>query len=98
MIERALALIALAMSGGGLAWWFRRVRRVQVPKNRTPFVLWMFVSAAFAGSALSEGSGWSVTLLASLGLLGASFALLTISISRQKTRAAVEVGDSISGP
>jgi hypothetical protein len=30
MLEYALALIALAMSGGGLAWWFRRVGQVHV--------------------------------------------------------------------
>ena len=36
-----IALVGLAMVVGGLIWWFGRVGRVRIPKNRTPFLVWM---------------------------------------------------------
>ena len=89
------ALIGLAMAVGGLIWWFRRVGRVQIPKNRMPFLIWMLVAAALGGVALVAGSGWQTVLPAVLALVGGLFVLLTVSISRQKVEGAIGVGDLV---
>ncbi len=91
----AMALVALAMVAGGLIWWFGRVGRVRIPKNRAPFVLWMLAGGALGGVALTEGGGWQTTAPAVVAIAGALFVLATVSISRQKVDGAVGVGDTI---
>lgn len=89
------ALIALGMMVGGLVWWFRRVGRVQIPKDRTFFVLWALVAGSLAVFALVEGGGWQSIVPASLALACALFVLMTVAISRQKAEGAISVGDSM---
>lgn len=93
--DMTTALIGLAMAVGGLIWWFRRVGRVQIPKNRVPFLVWMLIAGALGGVALIGGSGWQTMLPAGLALLAGLFVLLTVSISRQKVEGAIDVGDVI---
>ncbi len=90
-----MALVALAMVAGALIWWFRRVGRVQIPKNRGPFVLWMLAGGALAGVALVEGGGWQTIAPAVVALAGALFVLSLFAISRQKVDGAIGVGDEI---
>lgn len=88
-----MALAALAMVAGALVWWFRRVGRVQIPRNRAPFLLWILTGGALAGVALTTGGGWQTIAPAAVALLGALFVLTTVSISRQKVDGAIGVGD-----
>ena len=96
MSSDAMAWLALAMTAGGLVWWFRRMGRVQIPSNRIPFLMWCLGAGGLAAFAIAGGSGWATWLPAGVALLGALFVLATISISRQKVEeGAVGVGDAM---
>lgn len=95
MSSDAMAWVALAMVAGGMVWWFRRVGRVQVPQNRTPFLAWSILGGVLAVFAIADGSGWTTWLPAGAALLGALFVVATISISRQKVEGALGVGDAM---
>ncbi len=93
MNGKVMALVALAMVAGALIWWFRRVGRVQIPKNRAPFIVWMLAGGVLASLALALGGGWLTILPAVVAIVGALFAVFTASISRQKVEGAIDVGD-----
>lgn len=93
MSATVMGWAALAMTAGGLIWWFGRMGRVRIPKNRAPFLVWMLAGGALGGFAIAEGGGWLTIAPAALAIAGASFVLLTVSISRQKVDSAIGVGD-----
>ena len=88
-----MAWVGLAMAGIGLTWWFRRMGRTQIPRNRVPFLVWMLCAGVLGGVGIAEGGGWLAWVPGGLAVLSAIFVLATISISRQKVDGAVGVGD-----
>ena len=83
MSATPLALLALAIVVGSGALWFRRMYRVRIPRNRTPFVAVWLSGAGLALVALVLGAGWigGAAAIVAIGLAG--FFSFTVAISRQ---------------
>jgi len=92
----ALGFLALLIVGGAGVLWFRAVRRVQLPKNRSGFLAVLFGGAVLGGIALAGSPGWVGGVPAVLAIIGGVFFCLTVAISRQKVGAdAIQVGSMI---
>ncbi len=80
----ALAIAAFAgVLGTGIVW-FRRARAVNLPENRTGFVVAMAAGAALGIAALVSGVGWLAGVAAVLAVLGGGFLLFSVAISAQR--------------
>ena len=96
MTNDSLGLIAALVFAVSLAFWVRAMRRVEIPKNRTGFILTWTLSASMALIALFSGSDWVGGLAASLTLFASSFLIFTVSISQQRLNArSIRVGSKI---
>lgn len=62
-------LLAGALAIGGMVAWFRRVKAVNIPRDRRGFMALFLAAMAMGIYALAEGSGW-------LGGIGAGIAIL----------------------
>lgn len=91
-----LGILAFAITFGAGISWFRAVRQVRIPENRTLFLLvWLF-AAVLGAMSLSNGPGWLGGSAASLAILGGLFFLFTVSISKQAVGYdAIAVGTTI---
>jgi hypothetical protein len=93
MSALAVAWLALLLVLGSGALWFRRMARVEIPRNRAGFVLASLVGAGLGVVALVQGAGWLGGVPAALAILGGAFFSFTVSISRQKLGdEAIQVG------
>jgi hypothetical protein len=87
------ALVLVIVSG---VLWFRAAGAVQLPENRSLYVAAWLGGIALAGLSLSDSSGWPEAPAAMIAILGSSFLLLTVAISRQKVgESAIRLGDSL---
>jgi cytochrome oxidase Cu insertion factor (SCO1/SenC/PrrC family) len=77
-----LLAFALAFTTGFL--WFRRAFAVQLPKDRTGFVVAMSVAAILGIVALTGSPGWIGGTAATLSVVASAFFLILVSISAQK--------------
>ena len=62
-------LLAGALAIGGMVAWFRRVKAVNIPRDRRGFMALFLAAMAMGIYAIAEGSGW-------LGGIGAAIAIL----------------------
>ena len=62
-------LLAGALAIGGMIAWFRRVKAVNIPRDRRRFMAIFLAAMAMGIYAIAEGSGW-------LGGIGAAIAIL----------------------
>ncbi|MEM9621276.1 MAG: hypothetical protein AAF993_06475 [Pseudomonadota bacterium] len=77
-------LSALILVVASAIVWFRAALAVNLPKNRTPYVVIWVISAVLAVTALTGTPGWLGGGAAVIALLGSAFFLFTVSISQQK--------------
>ena len=92
-----LGLAGLALAIGAVALWFYLVRQVNLPEDRTGFVL-VFLSAAGLGvAAYVKGTSIPGAIPAALAILIGLFLPFTIYISAQAPEAdkLIKIGDSI---
>ena len=87
-----LALIGAATTFG---LWFRRIQAVDIPEDRTPWVIAALVSAALGIAALLGEPGWLGGVPAVVGVVVGGFFATLVGISRQLTDGAIAVGDRI---
>ena len=84
MSATALGLLALLIVGGTGFRWFRAMRRVQLPKNRSGFLTVLFGGGALGVIALAESPGWIGGVSAVLAIIIGALFCATAAISRQK--------------
>jgi hypothetical protein len=53
-----LGILALLLAAGSVVLWFRRIRNVSVPRNRSAFVAIWLASALLGAFALVQGAGF----------------------------------------
>jgi xanthine/uracil/vitamin C permease (AzgA family) len=97
-----LGLIALVVALGCTFLWFALARAVEVPENRTAFVVVWLAAVTLGVAALVKGAGWVGRVTAVLAIIVGLFLPFTVSISRQEVASnAIQVGDmmpSFSAP
>lgn len=91
MIATALGIVALLGVVGSGVLWLRAASAVRLPANRFGFVAAWLGAGAIGIAAIVQGPGWIGGVPAVLSIIGASFFLFTVAISRQRVNA-----DSIS--
>ncbi len=92
-----LGLLALALAVGTVSLWFYLARQVNLPDDRTPFVIAFLAAAALGIAAYVKGTSLPGALPPALAILIGLFLPYTIAISPQTLDAgkAIEVGDTI---
>jgi len=84
MSGAAFAFLAFALVLGTGVVWFRRAHAVNLPENRTGFVMAMVLGIAIGIAAMLSAPGWLGGVAASLAILAGGFFLFTVAISAQK--------------
>jgi uncharacterized oligopeptide transporter (OPT) family protein len=96
MNATALAFLALLLAVGSAVIWFRRAFAVQLPENRTGFILVWVASVLLGVAALTQGAGWIVGIPAGIALALGCFFLFTVAIGPQEVAPdAVSVGEAL---
>ncbi len=96
MIDSTLGLASLGILAFSARAWFRGIQQVDLPADRTPFVVAWAAAALLGLRALWGEPGWIGGTAALLGLGASAFFLLTVAISRQRAgEDAIRVGDRI---
>lgn len=91
-----LALVALALAVTCVALWFRKAGQVDIPADRTAYVVVFLTAAALGVGAFVAGVRWLGGAAAVLAILIGLFIPFTVAISRQEVAAnAIRVGDVI---
>lgn len=91
-----LGLTALAVAATCAKLWFDRIRRVDLPEDRTTFVAGFLVAAALGIGAFAAGAGWIGAIAAVPAILIGLFFPFSVAISRQKAAPnAIAAGDTI---
>ena len=76
--------------------WFRRMRSVSIPSDRTAFVACWVAGAVLGVVALGMGAGWVGGLLAGLAAVAGSFFSALVFVSPQKVgEDAIRVGEQL---
>jgi hypothetical protein len=79
-----------------VALWFDRIGQVDIPEDRTTYVIFFLAAAALGVGAFVAGTRWFGGVAAALAILIGSFFPFTVAISRQEVAAnSIRVGDSI---
>lgn len=92
-----LGLVALALAAGTLVLWFHLVGQVNLPEDRTLFVIVFLLAAALGVAAYIKGTSLLGGFPPALAILCGLFIPFTIYISPQVTDAdrVIKVGDTI---
>jgi hypothetical protein len=91
-----LGVLALVVAAVTVALWFRRIGQVDIPDDRTTYVIFFLSAVALGVGAFVAGTRWFAGVAAALAILIGSFFPFTIAISRQEVPAnVIRVGDSI---
>ena len=86
--------LALAVLFGGL--WTYQLRLVNIPEDRTAFVVFFLIAAALGIAAFVRGPGWVGGIAAAIAIFIGTLIPFTIAISPQELTAnALQVGDTI---
>ena len=95
-VGTTLGFVALAVAALTLVLWFRQVARVDLPEDRTLFVVSFLTAAALGVGAFVARTRWFGALPAVVAILIGSFLPFTVAISRQEVGPnAIRVGDTI---
>ena len=91
-----LGLAALVLALGSAVLWFYLARQVNLPENRTVFVVAFLAAAAGGVAAFFKGTSWLGAVPAVLAVAIGLFLPFTIAISPQEASAnAIKLGDTI---
>ena len=93
-----LGILALALAASGVALWAYYTRQVDIPEDRTAFVV-VFLSAGPLGvAAFFKRTHWVGGISAGIAIFVGLFVTFTIAISSQEVTASViKVGDTLPG-
>ena len=95
-VGTSLGLLAFAVAAVTVMAWFRQINQVEIPENRTAFVVFFLTAAALGVGAFVARTRWFGGVAAVLAIVIGSFVPFTVAISRQEVAAdAIRVGDSI---
>jgi len=84
MNATTIGCLGFVIAAGTWALWFRRVSAVNIPENRTGFVLTMALAALLGIASFARGPGWVGAVAAGLAILLGGFFLFTVAIGAQK--------------
>lgn len=91
-----LAFLAFGLALACTALWTYQVRQVDIPEDRTAFVLVLLFAAGLGFAALVKGAGWIGGVPAGGAIFLGLFLPFTIAVSSQEAAAsAIQVGDTI---
>jgi cytochrome oxidase Cu insertion factor (SCO1/SenC/PrrC family) len=79
-----------------VALWFRKIGQVDIPEDRTAYVIFFLASAALGVGAFVAGVRWLGGVAAGLAIVIGLFFPFSVAISRQEVAAnTIRVGDTI---
>jgi hypothetical protein len=91
-----LGILALVLAVMCAAVWSYHIRQVDIPENRTAFVVVFLAAWALGAAAFVKGTAWYGGVAAGFALFISTLLPFTIAISSQETSArAIQVGDTI---
>ena len=91
-----LGFVALAVAVATVVLWFRRVGQVDIPADRTAYVVSWLSAAVLGVGAFVAGARWFGGVAAALAIVAGAFLPFTVAISRQEVAVnAIRVGDVI---
>ncbi|MBT3459892.1 MAG: hypothetical protein HN442_09860 [Halieaceae bacterium] len=92
-------IAAFALAVGTTVLWFYFVRQVNLPEDRTGFVVAFLVAASLGVLAYIKGTGWVGGVPPAGAILIGAFFSFTIAVSSQSVESdkAIAVGDVIPG-
>jgi CHASE2 domain-containing sensor protein len=91
-----LGILALALAVGSAALWFYLAGQVNLPEDRTVFVVAFLSAAALGIAAFVKGTGWFGAVPSVLAIVVGCFLTYTIIISPQEVGDnAIKVGETI---
>jgi hypothetical protein len=95
-VGTTLGFLALVVGAVTVALWFRQINQVDVPADKTAYVIFFLFAAALGVAAFVAGTRWFGGVAAALAIIIGSFFPFTMAISRQEVAAdAIRVGDAI---
>jgi hypothetical protein len=95
-VGTTLGLLAFVVAAVTVALWFRQINQVDIPQNRTAFVVFFLTAAALGVGAFVARTRWFGAVPAVLAIIIGSFLPFTVAISRQEVAAdGIQVGDTI---
>ncbi len=87
---------ALALALISLVAWQYHIRTVDIPENRTLFVIAFVTAVALGIAAFVKGAGWAGRIAAVFAIFIGTLLPFTISVSRQDLApGAISVGDTL---
>ena len=96
MNDSYLGVASLVIVAISIHIWFRALKRVEIPQNRSGFVATWLVAAVLAVTALAGEPGWLGGVPAGFAVFLSTFFLFTVLISAQKlSDDAIRVGATI---
>jgi cytochrome oxidase Cu insertion factor (SCO1/SenC/PrrC family) len=91
-----LGFLALGVAVACAALWIYQMRQVDIPENRTAFVVVFLAAVALGVAAFVKGARWVGGVPAVGAIFIGSLLTFTIAISRQEVAPnAIKVGDTI---
>ena len=91
-----LGILAFLLVAGSMALWTRRIRNVEIPKDRRAFVACWVGGAVLGIIALIQGAGWiGGTLAGVAALAGTFFSALVLASPQKAADDAIQVGESL---
>ena len=95
-VGTSLGFLALAVALATVVLWFGQINRVDIPENRTVFVLFFLTAAALGVSAFVARTRWFGGVAAVGAIIIGSFFPFSVAISRQEVATnGIQVGETI---
>ena len=95
-VGTTLGVLGLVVATATVVLWFRRIGEVDIPEDRTTYVIFFLSAVALGVGAFVAGARWFGGVAAVLAIVIGSFFPFTVAISRQEVAAnAIQVGGSI---
>jgi hypothetical protein len=95
-VGTTLGFLALVVAAATVTLWFRQINQVDVPEDKTTYLVFFLFAAALGVGAFVARTRWFGGVAAALAILIGSFFPFTMAISRQEVAVnAIRVGDTI---
>ena len=93
-VGTTLGFLALLVAAATVVLWFRRIGEVDIPEDRTTYVIFFLSATALGVGAFVAGVRWFGGVAAALAIIIGSFFPFSVSISRHEVAAnAIRFGD-----
>jgi hypothetical protein len=95
-VGTSLGFLALAVAAVTVTLWFRQINQVDIPENRTIFVIFFLTAAALGVGAFAARTRWFGGVAAVAAIVIGSFFPFSVAISRQEVATnGIQVGETI---